>query len=42
MARPALNPDPVLSAPLWLRIMVALGLSGLAWAGIALALGASS
>lgn len=42
MARPALNPDPVLSAPVWLRIAVALALSGLAWAGVVLALGTSS
>jgi hypothetical protein len=40
MARRALRPDLVLSAPLWLRIAAALAMAGVAWAGVAAALGA--
>jgi hypothetical protein len=39
MSRPALSPDPVLSAPLWIRLAIALLLAGLAWAGVGAALG---
>lgn len=39
MARPIASPDPVLSAPLWMRLAIALLLAGLAWAGVGAALG---
>jgi hypothetical protein len=39
MARSALRPDLVLSAPMWLRIAAALVMAGVGWGGVIVALG---